>query len=120
VPAITAAAAIPEDLVDMETATVARVALEHGVPFLAMRAVSDGTGDPLGEDRGFFVQFADYYRLAATNAALVTRAVVVEIARLARKPSARPICRLLAKGRWRRAAAGISAPKPATPAGPGY
>jgi hypothetical protein len=118
--AITAAAAIPQDLVDMETATVARVSAERGVPFLGLRAVSDGAGDPLGEDRGFYAQFADYYRLAATNAALVTRAIVAEIAKLARKRSARPVCRLLAKGRWRRAAAGISAPRPSTPAGPGY
>lgn len=114
-----AAAAIAEDLVDMETATVARVAAERGVPFLGVRAVSDGAGDPLGEDRGFYAQFADYYRLAAENAALVTRAVVAEVRRLARKRSARPICRLLAKGQWRRAAAGIRAPKPSSP-GPSY
>ncbi len=109
--AIVAAPTTPEDLVDMETAAVARVAAERGVPFLGVRAVSDG---------GSFAEFFDYYQLAANNAALVTRAVVAEIARLARKRSARPICRLLAKERWRRAAAGISAPKPATPTGSGY
>jgi nucleoside phosphorylase len=116
---ITPAAAIAEDLVDMETAAVARVAAERGVPFLGVRAVSDGAGDPLG-DRGFPAQFADYYRLAAGNAAVLTRAVVAEVARLARKRSARPICRLLAKGRWRRAAARIRAPTVTAAPGPGY
>lgn len=113
-----AAAAIAEDLVDMETAAVARVAAAHGVPFLGVRAVSDGAGDPLGEDGG--AQFFNYYRLAAENAAFVTRAVVAEVAKLARKRPARRTCRLLAKGRWRRAAAGIGAPTPAPASGSGY
>jgi nucleoside phosphorylase len=91
---------------DMETAAVARVAAQRGVPFLAVRAVSDGAGDPLG-DRGFPAQFYDYYPLAARNAAVVTRGVVGELASLAR--GTRGICRLLAMHRWRGAAARIRA-----------
>jgi len=89
---------------DMETGAVARVAARHGVPFVAMRATSDGAGDPLG-DRGFPTQFFDYYRLAAKNASLVTRAALADLHRLADDPASRPICKLLAKRRWRRAAA---------------
>jgi nucleoside phosphorylase len=99
--------AITEDLVDMETAVVARVAEQHGVPFLGVRAVSDGAGDPLGPNRA--AQFFDYYRLAAENAAVVTRAMAREIARLPRNRSGRRVCRLLAKGNWPRAAARIRA-----------
>ncbi len=92
-----------EEVVDMETAAVAREAARRHVPFLGVRAVSDGAGDPLG-DRGFPAQFFDYYRLAARNAADVTRATVTELGRLARDGSARRTCRLLARRRWRRAA----------------
>jgi nucleoside phosphorylase len=88
---------------DMETAAVARIAARHRVPFVAMRAASDGAGDPLG-DRGFPAQFFDYYRLAAANAALVTRAWLAELDGLAGDPSARRTCRLLAHRHWRRAA----------------
>jgi adenosylhomocysteine nucleosidase len=94
---------------DMETAAVARVAAQRNVPFLGVRAVSDGAGDPLG-DRGFPAQFFDYYRLAARNAGIVTRAVVAEVGRLARDPSARRVCGLLARRRWRQAAARIDTP----------
>jgi len=98
------AAATDVEAQDMETAAVARVAAQQRVPFVAMRAVSDGAGDPLG-DRGFPAQFFDYYRLAAENAALVTRGFLAELDRLATTRSARRICRLLAHHRWRRAAA---------------
>ncbi|MFN8544711.1 MAG: hypothetical protein U0807_10995 [Candidatus Binatia bacterium] len=54
----------------METAAVAAVAAARGVPFLGVRGVSDGTGDPLGLP-GFPAQFFAYYRLAADNAAAV-------------------------------------------------
>src|SRR5439155_136101 len=91
-----------------ETAAVARVAARHRVPFLGVRAVSDGAGDPLG-DRGFPAQFFDYYRLAAENASLVTRAFLARLSRIAGDPSARRICRLLAHRRWRRAAARLRA-----------
>ena len=116
------AAAAPQeaellDVEDMETAAVARVAAEHDVPFLGVRGMSDGAGDPLGQEPG--AQFFDYYQLAADNSALVTGAVVAEVARLARKRSGRQICRLLAKGRWRRAATRIGAPKPISSGG-GY
>lgn len=93
----------PPDLEDMETAAVARVAARHRVPFLAIRAVSDGAGDPLG-DRDFPAQFFDYYQLAAENAGLVAGAVITELGRLTRKASGRRVCRLLAKRRWNRAA----------------
>jgi nucleoside phosphorylase len=67
------AAAVALDAEDMETAAVARVARDARVPFIAFRAVSDGGGDPLGLP-GFPAQFFAYYRLAAGNAATVTRA----------------------------------------------
>jgi adenosylhomocysteine nucleosidase len=91
------------DAEDMETAAVARVARRHRVPFLAVRAVSDGAGDPLG-DREFPAQFFDYYRLAAHNEGLVTRAIVAALGSLARDEAALRTCQLLAKRRWRRAA----------------
>jgi nucleoside phosphorylase len=56
---------------DMETAAIAREVAVRGIPFIAFRAVSDGTGDPLGLP-GFPVQFFVYYRLAAHNAAAAT------------------------------------------------
>jgi adenosylhomocysteine nucleosidase len=90
------------DVVDMETAAVAAVAAEHHVPLLAMRAVSDGAGDPLG-DRGFPLQFFDYYRLAAFNAARVTRALVAELGAFAHDPAGMRVCRALAHRRWHRA-----------------
>jgi hypothetical protein len=60
---------------DMETAAVARVAARHGVPFVGIRAVSDGQGDPL-DLPGFPSQFFAYRHLAADNAAAATRAVL--------------------------------------------
>jgi hypothetical protein len=98
----------PPDVEDMETAAVARVAAERRVPFLGVRAASDGDGDPLGE-RGWVAQFFDYYRLAAENAGAVTRAVVAELGELARDRSRRRTCRLLARRRWQRAAARLEA-----------
>jgi nucleoside phosphorylase len=59
------------DADDMETAAVARVATEHGVPFIAFRALSDGGGDPLHLP-GFPAQFFVYRQLAADNAGAVT------------------------------------------------
>ena len=56
--------------IDEESAAVAAVASAHGVPFLIVRGVSDGAGDPLGLP-GFPAQFFAYYRLAADNAATV-------------------------------------------------
>ena len=56
--------------VDEESAAVARVATAHGVPFVVVRGVSDGAGDPLGLP-GFPSQFFAYYQLAADNAATV-------------------------------------------------
>jgi hypothetical protein len=94
----------PPDVVYRETAVVARRAAAARVPFLALRAVSDGAGDPLGE-RGFPAQFADYYALAAGNAAVVAQAVTAELGRLMHAGARRRTCRLLARGRWRRAAA---------------
>lgn len=56
---------------DEETASVARVASRHHVPFLGIRAVSDGAGDPLHLP-GFPSQFFVYRQLAGDNAAAVT------------------------------------------------
>lgn len=97
-----AAGAAPE-IVDMETATVARIAKHHGVPFVGMRAVSDGAGDPKG-DRGFPAQFFDYYQLSADNAALVTRAFLAEVHRLSQDPASRRVCKLLDRRHWKNAA----------------
>jgi len=99
------------DVQDMETAAVARVARRYRLPFLGVRAVSDGAGDPLG-DRGFPAQFFDYYRLAAENAGLATRALVGALGQLARDESSSSTCELLARGRWRRAARHILATLP--------
>jgi nucleoside phosphorylase len=63
------------DAQDEETAAVAEVAAQHGVPFLGIRAVSDGHGDPLHLP-GFPSQFFVYRQLAANNAAAVTTAFI--------------------------------------------
>jgi len=61
------------DATDNETAAAQAVADAHGVPFLAIRGISDGAGDPLGLP-GFPFQFFFYKRIAADNAARVTAA----------------------------------------------
>jgi len=58
---------------DEETGAVDLVARRHGVPFLGIRSVSDGQGDPLHLP-GFPAQFAVYRQLAGNNAAAVTLA----------------------------------------------
>jgi nucleoside phosphorylase len=58
---------------DEETAAVDTVAHRYGVPFLGVRAVSDGKGDPLHLP-GFPSQFVVYRQLAGDNAAAVTMA----------------------------------------------
>lgn len=70
---------VGEDVtVDMESAAAAQEAAARGLPFLAFRAVSDGTADPLGLP-GFPSQFFAYYRLAATNAAIATTAFLEKL-----------------------------------------
>lgn len=91
----------PPIAADMETAAVARVAAAHGVPFVGFRGVSDGAGDPRG-DRGFPLQFFDYYRLAADNSAAATVATVKRFKRLAGGGNG-PLCRALARERWDKA-----------------
>ncbi|ORW32668.1 hypothetical protein AWB91_11550 [Mycobacterium paraense] len=61
------------DATDNETAAVQVVAEAHGVPFLAIRGISDGAGDPLRLP-GFPLQFFFYKQLAADNAARVAAA----------------------------------------------
>ena len=61
-----------------EGARVALVARRHHSPFLGIRAVSDGKGDPLGLP-GFPVQFAVYRQLAGNNAAAVTMALLARL-----------------------------------------
>jgi nucleoside phosphorylase len=56
---------------DEETAAVDQVAHRYGVPFLGIRAVSDGQGDPLHLP-GFPSEFFVYRQLAGNNAAVVT------------------------------------------------
>ena len=59
------------DAQDEETAVVAQVAQRYGVPFLGVRAASDGQNDPLHLP-GFPWQFFVYRQLAGNNAAAVT------------------------------------------------
>ncbi|MDT5258203.1 MAG: hypothetical protein QOD10_3283 [Mycobacterium sp.] len=59
------------DATDNETAAAQAVADAHGVPFLGIRGISDGAGDPLHLP-GFPFQFFFYKRIAADNAARVT------------------------------------------------
>lgn len=60
---------------DNETAVVAKVAAEHGVPFIGFRAASDGPGNTPGTGGdplmlpGYPAQFFVYRQLAADNAA---------------------------------------------------
>ena len=61
------------DVMDNETAAVQAVADAHGVPFLGIRGVSDGQGDPLHLP-GYPVSFFYYKQIAANNAALVATA----------------------------------------------
>jgi nucleoside phosphorylase len=60
---------------DMETAATAEVAAAAHIPFLGIRAVSDGGGDPLHLP-GFPVQFFAYRQLAGNNAAALTVAIL--------------------------------------------
>jgi hypothetical protein len=61
------------DAVDMETAAAQQVAEAHGVPFLGIRGMSDGPGDPLNLP-GYPFTFFVYKHIAADNAAIVTEA----------------------------------------------
>jgi nucleoside phosphorylase len=59
------------------------VATRYKVPFLGIRAVSDGAGDPLHLP-GFPAQFFVYRQLAGNNAAAVTIAFLQVWARRGR------------------------------------
>ncbi|OBI78447.1 hypothetical protein A9X01_27380 [Mycobacterium asiaticum] len=61
------------DAVDQETGAALAVAVAHGVPFLGIRGMSDGPGDPLGLP-GFPFQFFFYKQIAVENAARVVEA----------------------------------------------
>jgi nucleoside phosphorylase len=61
------------DAVDMETAAAQQVADAHGIPFLGIRGMSDGPGDPLRLP-GYPFTFFVYREIAADNAAIVTEA----------------------------------------------
>jgi nucleoside phosphorylase len=61
------------DAVDNETAAAQAVADAHGVPFLGIRGMSDGPGDPLHLP-GFPFSFFFYKQIAAENAAQVAAA----------------------------------------------
>jgi len=63
----------PVDAVDQETAAAQQVADAHGVPFLGIRGMSDGPGDPLNLS-GYPFTFFVYRQVAADNAAIVTEA----------------------------------------------
>jgi nucleoside phosphorylase len=59
------------DAVDQETAAAQQVADAHGIPFLGIRGMSDGPGDPLNLP-GYPFTFVVYKQIAADNAAIVT------------------------------------------------
>ena len=61
------------DAVDQETAAAQRVADAYGIPFLGIRGMSDGPGDPLNLP-GYPFTFFVYKQIAADNAAIVTEA----------------------------------------------
>ncbi len=61
------------DAVDQETAAAQRVADAYGAPFLGIRGMSDGPGDPLNLP-GYPFTFVVYKQIAADNAAIVTEA----------------------------------------------
>ena len=61
------------DAVDQETAAAQQVADAHGIPFLGIRGMSDGPGDPLNLP-GYPFTFFVYNEVAADNAAIVTEA----------------------------------------------
>lgn len=63
----------PVDAVDQETAAAQQVADAHGIPFLGIRGMSDGPGDPLHLP-GYPFTFFVYKQIAADNAAIVTEA----------------------------------------------
>lgn len=64
---------LPVDAVDQETAAAQQVADAHGIPFLGVRGMSDGPGDPLPLP-GYPFTFLVFKQLAADNAAIVTEA----------------------------------------------
>jgi nucleoside phosphorylase len=72
-----APSAPPVDAVDQETAAAQQVAEAHGIPFLGIRGMSDGSGDPLRLP-GYPFTFVVYRQLAADNAAIVTQAFLQE------------------------------------------
>lgn len=61
------------DAIDQETAAAQQVADAHGIPFLGIRGMSDGPGDPLNLP-GYPFTFFVYKQIAADNAAIVTEA----------------------------------------------
>jgi nucleoside phosphorylase len=61
------------DAVDTETAAAQQVADAHDIPFLGIRGMSDGPGDPLNLP-GYRFTFFVYKQIAADNAAIVTEA----------------------------------------------
>jgi nucleoside phosphorylase len=63
------------DAVDQETAAAQQVADAHEIPFLGIRGMSDGPGDPLNLP-GYPFTFFVYKQIAADNAAIVTEAFV--------------------------------------------
>ncbi|MDT7766940.1 MAG: hypothetical protein QOC63_6360 [Mycobacterium sp.] len=63
----------PVDAVDQETAAAQQVADAHGIPFLGIRGMSDGPGDPLPLP-GYPFTLLVFKQIAADNAAIVTEA----------------------------------------------
>ena len=63
----------PVDAVDQETAAAQQIADAHGIPFIGIRGMSDGPGDPLNLP-GYPFTFFVYKQIAADNAAIVTEA----------------------------------------------
>jgi adenosylhomocysteine nucleosidase len=102
-PAVRIATAATDAVVtDQETGAMARIATDHGVPFVAFRAVSDNVN---------FAQFPNYYPLAARNAATATIAMLGRLSSALGGRGHASLCRLLAHRRWDRAARRVAARK---------
>lgn len=65
-------------VVDMESAAVAQVAASHGVPWIAVRAVSDGADSSLPEELVGFGDFTDGTRHLLAEAGSTVSAIVEE------------------------------------------
>lgn len=75
-------------VVEMESAAVARIAAGHGIPFLAMRVISDPWNEELGFSINEFCDESMHIRPAKVLAVILRRpAIIPQLIRLARNSS---------------------------------